>query len=73
MAKQIFDFRTQILIPGAWGERLNAIAEGRGQRLAELIREIIRGYLDDQDRLLAERDYVDQGGRLAAGRKGERA
>ena len=73
MVKPLFEFRTQIQLPGAWRARLDAIAERQGMRMAELIRQIIRGYLEDQDRLLAEREYMDQGGRLAAGRKGERA
>ena len=73
MAKTLFDFRAQVPIPDAWRVKLDAIAERRGMRMAELIRQIIRSYLENEDRLLAEREYADQGGRLAADRAGAKS
>ena len=62
-AKTLFDFRAQILIPDAWRVKLDGIAARRGMRLSELIRQIIREYLENADRLLAERErYENQGG-----------
>ena len=61
-AKTLFDFRAQILIPDAWRVKLDGIAARRGMRLSELIRQIIREYLENADRLLAERDHFNRGG-----------
>lgn len=60
-AKTLFDFRAQILIPDAWRVKLDNIAAKRGMRLSELIRQIIREYLENADRLLAERDHFNRG------------
>ena len=62
--KPLYGFRAHILLPDAWADKLSAIAARRSMRVSELIRQIIRAYLEDEDRLLAERErYDNQGGR----------
>ena len=58
MAKRLFEFRAQIMMPGAWRQRLEAIAARRSMRVSELLREIIREYLDDEKQVAAEREYL---------------
>lgn len=72
MNKVLNDDRLQVPVPGGLRDKLEAVAERRGVKLMELIRAILRGYLDDEDRLLAEQSHFNQRGRGAADQGGDR-
>lgn len=72
MAKPLYDVQVHFQVSESMKSGLTALAEKKGVRLSELLRDIIRGYLDDEDRLLAERNYLAERGRQAGGLMGER-
>lgn len=65
MAKKRYGFRAQLMIPEEWQRKLYAIAEGRCKGVAELMRDIIREWLDDYDRQKAIQDHFDNQGEQA--------
>ena len=62
MAKLLYDQQVHFQVSESMKSRLTALAEYKGVRLSELLREIIRGYLEDDDRLLTEQAHFNQGG-----------